>query len=313
MYFKLIFTSFSLLLLFSCSSEYELFVSDFPHELSQSAIDACSKENPKFSKSACDIKKCLSSPITLLGMEMLLKNFDTAMKKAGIPYWIDAGTAIGPWRGLDLLPWDDDVDIGVFEGEFTRVRRERLEKELLNLGFEFAPFHTLMALLGREGLYQISFTKKTYFDLVYSYKPNISKHDVESLWIRYDRNGRLFPHIDLFIFEEKADGKFNYQSSYFAKLCKGGMERIWLEPTKNTDILGKKYPFMYDFNSYSKVCYKTDKIKTDYVIFAEHKISSDCSKIKLRLEDINQHKEYKSFFDKYLKWVFGDRFTMPIE
>lgn len=58
------------------------------------------------------------TPGTLLSTERIqsllyaaLCDFDDMCSTAGIPYWLDGGTLLGAFRGKDLIPWDDDVDV----------------------------------------------------------------------------------------------------------------------------------------------------------------------------------------------------------
>ena len=40
--------------------------------------------------------------------------FDDIMKRHGIEYWLSEGTALGVVRDGAFIPWDDDVDVGMF-------------------------------------------------------------------------------------------------------------------------------------------------------------------------------------------------------
>ncbi len=42
----------------------------------------------------------------------------------GIPYFIQGGTAIGAFFEQAILPWDDDIDIGMTRADYTRFLRE---------------------------------------------------------------------------------------------------------------------------------------------------------------------------------------------
>ena len=41
---------------------------------------------------------------------------------AGIAYWLDAGTLLGAWRAGGVIPWDLDVDLGVEQAGYARLR-----------------------------------------------------------------------------------------------------------------------------------------------------------------------------------------------
>ena len=43
------------------------------------------------------------------------------LEENGIAYWIDYGTLLGAVRHADLIPWDGDADLGIFEEDVERV------------------------------------------------------------------------------------------------------------------------------------------------------------------------------------------------
>ena len=53
-------------------------------------------------------------------MEELVKIFD----RMGIPYYMQGGTMLGAVRHQGFIPWDDDIDIGVFREDYERLVAE---------------------------------------------------------------------------------------------------------------------------------------------------------------------------------------------
>lgn len=46
--------------------------------------------------------------------------FDNVCKKHGIEYWMDYGTLLGAYRHEGLIPWDDDLDVGMMRADYIR-------------------------------------------------------------------------------------------------------------------------------------------------------------------------------------------------
>ncbi len=61
-------------------------------------------------------------------LEMLIE-IDRICRKHDIQYWIDFGTLLGAVRHRGFIPWDDDMDISVYEKDYKHLR-EVLIKEL---------------------------------------------------------------------------------------------------------------------------------------------------------------------------------------
>lgn len=60
--------------------------------------------------------------------------------KAGIPYFIQGGTAIGAHFFEDIVPWDDDIDLGMTRDNYERFLREA--PALLGEGYVLQEFTT---------------------------------------------------------------------------------------------------------------------------------------------------------------------------
>jgi hypothetical protein len=299
-------------LISSCIDKNDLFpfTEDFKPVLAQTAIDKCLADNPGVSSTSCDIKNCFASPVTLLALKELLIEVDKALKKVGVKYWVDSGSAIGAYRHF-LLPWDDDVDLGVIKEDFTPAKRELLKKELVRQGFSFGPLTSpswLQSATGVEGVWQVSLGKARFLALVNRYKPDINPIDADNLWESYDLQNRLYPSLDIFEFIEVEPGKYTYAAKTLAtnqwknKL----IDKDKLVGSKTVSIFGKDYPGIEDEKEYFKVAYHTDDILHDFVIFQDHKPRCE----KLRLKDIRKHPEMLEYMFSYLSYVFGSDFDL---
>lgn len=57
--------------------------------------------------------------------------------KHNIKYWIISGTLLGSVRHGEIVPWDDDADIGVMESDITKILY--LNDHLKAFGYEIVP------------------------------------------------------------------------------------------------------------------------------------------------------------------------------
>jgi lipopolysaccharide cholinephosphotransferase len=57
----------------------------------------------------------------LLMLEML-KKIDRICRDNNITYWLSSGTCIGALRHGGFIPWDDDVDIEMYENDFKKLK-----------------------------------------------------------------------------------------------------------------------------------------------------------------------------------------------
>lgn len=80
-----------------------------------------------------ELKKLQSLTTDILG------EFDRVCRKLDIPYFIYAGTAIGAVRHGGFIPWDDDIDVGMFRDDYDRFVRE--VPSLVGPDFEVIDYH----------------------------------------------------------------------------------------------------------------------------------------------------------------------------
>ena len=84
-------------------------------------------------------RHCLTPIHMLRNMERMLFDVTEALTSVGAVFWLDQGTLLGALRFASFLPYDDDIDLGMMEDEFDRVR-DSLEARLLH-NKSYAMFH----------------------------------------------------------------------------------------------------------------------------------------------------------------------------
>lgn len=53
--------------------------------------------------------------------KMILQDFHNICKKHGADYFIMYGSGIGVERHKDMIPWDDDIDVGMLREDFNKI------------------------------------------------------------------------------------------------------------------------------------------------------------------------------------------------
>ena len=48
-------------------------------------------------------------------------DFDNFCVENNLQYWVEGGTLMGALRHGGIIPWDDDIDIGVFESDYKKL------------------------------------------------------------------------------------------------------------------------------------------------------------------------------------------------
>lgn len=64
----------------------------------------------------------------------LVSDVTNVLTRHKLDYFIDGGTLLGAIRHQDLIPWDDDIDIGMLDKDFFR-KLPKLKPEFEKLGY----------------------------------------------------------------------------------------------------------------------------------------------------------------------------------
>lgn len=63
----------------------------------------------------------------------MLKEIDKILKAENIPYFLVGGSVLGAIRHKGFIPWDDDIDIGLYRKDFEKMEKILQEKLPSNL------------------------------------------------------------------------------------------------------------------------------------------------------------------------------------
>ncbi|GFG32023.1 hypothetical protein Cfor_06827 [Coptotermes formosanus] len=86
----------------------------------------CNKDVPRcFGTVVNDMPQYLwegkwTPPCCLAGLRQTARHVFAHLDKAGVRYWLEGGSLLGAMRAADILPWDYDVDIGMFRKDIDR-------------------------------------------------------------------------------------------------------------------------------------------------------------------------------------------------
>jgi phosphorylcholine metabolism protein LicD len=85
----------------------------------------------------CEENFVMISDLDKIKLIDLLEILSTYLDNNDITWWIIGGTLLGSVRHGDIVPWDDDADIGILEKDFSNLIR--LNSILNPLGYEIVP------------------------------------------------------------------------------------------------------------------------------------------------------------------------------
>ena len=69
------------------------------------------------------LKETNKSDIKLL--YQLMKDVHQIFENNNVKYWVESGTLLGAVRHKGIIPWDDDLDIGMINTEYNKLKKLR--------------------------------------------------------------------------------------------------------------------------------------------------------------------------------------------
>jgi len=189
----------------------------------------------------------------------LLTKVDTLFKKHGITYWATCGTLLGAIRHQGMIPWDDDIDLAIFESSVDALKSMTEELSEMGLSLHYYPSYEY---------YQIFF------------------NDGKNL---FDKNGNAYPwkypYIDIFPMTQLF-GKYTYTYKGWQELCSNDYyepEQL-IEPLPQITFGPTMIPIPRRSLDYITRVYHDDWNSVAYVDY-NHAEQKFVSKIKVTLFD----------------------------
>ena len=226
----------------------------------------------------------------------LLKFFDSVCKKHNLQYWLDYGTLLGSLRHNGLIPWDDDIDIGMMRGDYNKLL-EILPQEISlhkNLSKNLKVAHRINEIdnqmLFLQVIYEMPLTHFDVFPYDYIKIDNIKSYKDHYYKIRKEYlknvNNNIYNHIDGLSIESKKLGAVD--SSEFIGTSLDGYpypvicEKKDIFPLKSLNFEGKNLNVPNNTYEYLKLRYgesfmtiPEEILDHDRVDYVKNQISSE--------------------------------------
>ena len=240
----------------------------------------------------------------------ILVEFDRICKKHDIKYFLDAGTLLGAVRHKGFIPWDDDIDIGMFRRDYNKFRAI-VDKELRNKFFYQDCYND-------EG-YGLTYGKIRLKNTVFTEKITVNTKARDGIF------------IDIFPFDNASKHEFINKIDFLRVV----MLRVMLMLKKNylvdNDTLVKRIEivilkFLSRILSDKMIIKKIDKITNKYYYkktgYVTNYSTAYLNKYRLernwfRDKELSLFEKDKFYiisnYDPYLKYLYNDYMRIPDE
>lgn len=224
----------------------------------QSAIDRINQKIEMMPQTDADLPHM--NPRTVGLFYSLLETVDEIFAEKEIHYWITAGTLLGSVRHKGMIPWDDDLDIGIFEEDVEKLFS--IQNELDTFGLELCK-HT-------HGLYKIYPKKGKTID---------NRMGGEYTW--------KYPFLDIFVYTREED-KFLYQNTKFRQNwpCEYHLYSELSIPFEKGQLGPLKVPIPHESRKILTRFYGFDWEKVTYIKW-NHQDEKKVKKVKVELKNFD--------------------------
>ncbi len=165
-------------------------------------------------------------PCCLKALRMTARHVFSVLESQGVRYWLEGGTLLGAARNGDIIPWDYDVDIGMYKEDIPKS--DRLLKGDLN---PYVDKNGFVWERAREGdFYRVHFsqTNRLHVDIYPFYPKNGTM--TKDTWFKSHRQDMPFPEhylkplIKIDFAGVKAFAPNNWRDFLELKFGKGAIE-----------------------------------------------------------------------------------------
>lgn len=240
-----------------------------------------------------------SKKSTTLNLYQLMKDIHELFENFNITYWIDGGTMLGAYRHKGIIPWDDDLDISIFDSKenINILKSKKLKKELKKLGYGIISTAWGYKIYLENGLKITVKNKWKYHVNQFKLKhPEIKGRSAlyKAASKTYNKNNKSaqylpfkYPFIDIFLAKEE-NGKIIYtkdKDQWWVKDCwhkKEDFFNLKEYPFGELSIYGPKNP-----KKYFDDCYGSNWNNYAYRFF-DHKEEKTLEKKKFKLKKSNR-------------------------
>ena len=244
----------------------------------------------------------MSQDLYTIKLYKMLKDISEIFDTNNIKYWADGGTFLGAIRNKGIIPWDDDLDIGILEGSLSKIFVD-LKKQIENKGYNIINQNFGYKVFPIDGQkIKIDPWKKHCDNIKKKYK-TISRSKLYKIasktYKKTDQNiyhNYKYPFLDVFEYKNK-DNKLitKGDDSWWTNKCY--YNTMKLNKLREKKFSNFKIKVMPDYQRYFDSCYGSDWNIYGYTSGWDHKKerhTRNKDKIKFRLT--KKHREPKKPF-----------------